>query len=277
MNKRIKFQFLKLGFHTLIVDNNALGYQQYGLPVGGPMDENAAKAANFLVGNEPDSPLFEITLKGPEIIFEEDCQMAITGANISPKIDGNDAPQYETIYITQGGKTLSFGKLISGCRAYLAIRGKWRQEDQKASKKLAIERLNATNIEKVEWLGSLRRKEIPQPEGSTLVVNVQKGPEFTLLPDSSKTALFETTFSLLPESNRMGYRLSPKLPTINESIISSGVVPGTLQITENGTPILLMKDGPATGGYVRALVVIKKDVSKLGQLKPGDKLTFRVK
>ncbi len=276
MSKRIKFQFLKPGFHTLMVDNNALGYQQYGLPVGGPMDEVAAETANWLVGNLPNSPLFEITLKGPEIIFEDDCQIAITGANISPKIDGSDAPQYETICITQG-QTLSFGKLISGCRAYLAIRGKWMQEDQKTSKKLPIERLNAISIEKVGWLGSLRRKEMPQPEGSTLVVNVKKGPEFRLLSESLKAALFETTFKLLQDSNRMGYRLSPKLPAINESIISSGVVPGTLQITEKGNPILLMKDGPATGGYVRALVVIKKEVSKLGQLKPGDKLTFRLK
>jgi len=275
MGKRIKFQFTKPGFHTLVVDNSALGYQKYGLPVGGPMDELAAEMANWLVGNQADSPLFEITLIGPEIIFKEDCQIAITGANLSPQIDGIDAPLYETICITQG-QNLRFGKLISGCRTYLAIRGKWIQEGQSALEKATIERLNTINIEKVEWFDSLRNSERPKLTSPVLVVKVQKGPEFELLSKSEKSILFETTFTLLQDSNRMGYRLSPKLPAINQSIISSGVVPGTLQITEDGFPILLMKDAPATGGYLRALNVVSKDLFKLGQLKPGGSIFFQL-
>jgi biotin-dependent carboxylase-like uncharacterized protein len=274
MSSRIQFNFIKPGFHTLIVDKTAQGYQKYGLPVGGAMDDVAAEAANWLVGNKIDSPLFEITLIGPQIVFDYACQIAITGADMSPEIDEKKIEMYETINVSKG-HSLKFGKLMEGCRAYLAIRGKWRTRAQEKVKNSSIHTLNKAYIEAVKPLSSVLRIKRGKLSTSILVVKVLKGPEYELLSEMEKGVLLSTVFILLPESNRMGYRLSPKLTPIAKSIISSGIVPGTLQITEDGRPILLMKDAPATGGYFRALNVLSEDLHKLGQLKSGDSFRFQ--
>ena len=88
------------------------------------MDSASAKNANWLVGNEPHEPVLEITLMGPQVMFSESCQIALTGAEISPQLDGQALPMNTTIDVSKGA-VLKFGKLSKGCRAYLAVAGHW--------------------------------------------------------------------------------------------------------------------------------------------------------
>ena len=124
MDSKVIFHFMKAGLQTLVQDTGRIGQQAFGVPIGGVMDKSSARIANWLVGNDPITPVLEITLIGPQIEIEGDCQVALTGADISPVIDGAIVPMYKTLSINSGSK-LSFGPLKSGCRAYLAIRGKW--------------------------------------------------------------------------------------------------------------------------------------------------------
>ncbi|MCF6359368.1 MAG: biotin-dependent carboxyltransferase family protein [Cyclobacteriaceae bacterium] len=273
MSKQVNFQFLKPGFNTLVVDNRTQGYQKFGVPIGGAMDSVAAEKANWLVGNKSEESLLEITLSGPQIIFKEKSQIALTGADISPEINEKKVEMYETIMVSKG-ELLTFGKILNGCRAYLSVRGQWIDKNGIKEEGSLLNRLNRIKIKPIQPLTSIRKGERPKIKYNPLVVNVLKGPEYDILPPETINTLFLSKFTLLPDSNRMGYRLIPSLSPIKKSIISSGVVPGTLQITEDGFPILLMKDAPVTGGYTRALNVLSKDLSKLGQLKPGDSLRF---
>lgn len=279
MSRAIKLTFLKAGLLTLVVDDTRVGYQKFGVPVGGAMDAKSAKSANWLVGNSPNTSLFEINLVGPQIRFETDCQIAISGADISPTINGLGVAMYQTRTLKRG-EVLKFGKLNEGSRAYLAIGGSWNVSNwmDKDSPKNSptLKNLSSIEIKSTRKLSPNRKVEKPKLSESPVIIRAIQGPEYGLLPEDVNKILLKTTFKLLPASNRMGYRLSPNLPKIGSSIISSGVVPGTLQITQEGYPILLMQDGPATGGYVRALNVITEDMPKLGQLKSGDSFKFNL-
>ena len=279
MSDLIKLTFKKAGLLTLVVDDTKVGYQNYGIPVGGPMDTESAELANWLVGNDTRSALLEINVIGPEIQCESNCQIALTGANISPTLNGTRIKMYETLTLGKDD-ILKFGELRNGCRSYLAIRGSWNVTDwmQNDSPKNRpnLRNLNRIEIRSLEKLPKSRTAERLVFSGQPLVINVIKGPEFEHLTEDAVQTLLHTNFDLLPESNRMGYRLAPNVPSIGSSIISSGVIPGTLQITEDGCPIMLMKDAPTTGGYVRAFNVVTEDISKLGQLKAGDSLAFNL-
>ena len=71
------------------------------------------------------SPLLEINMAGPAIELIDNCQIAITGADISPTLDGVPVNMDETISVKKTS-ILKFGQLVNGCRAYLAIRGEWK-------------------------------------------------------------------------------------------------------------------------------------------------------
>ncbi|MCP4442911.1 MAG: biotin-dependent carboxyltransferase family protein [Aureispira sp.] len=283
-----KLYFQRSGLQTTIQDMGRLGYQNKGIPVGGTMDKSSAQAANWLVGNNSNSPLLEVTILGPKIEIEGPCQIAITGADLSPTIDGQVIRMYQTINI-QKKATLAFGRLKNGCRAYLAVGGQWQIQPWLGSYS------TATNNGKMLTPHSFIREKsqlsilpnipisvrnIPiekQPKfNSSQRIRVSKGPEFNLFSAYSIGHFFSHAHPISPQSNRMGYRLDSKLIDFEpkQELISSGVIPGTIQISNSGQPIVLMKDAQTTGGYYRLGNVFSEDLDRLAQLKPGDSIWF---
>lgn len=259
--------------HTLVIMQNRKGLQKFGVPLGGPMDSKAAGLANWLVGNKKTDPIIEITLQGPVLEFSEACQVAITGAEVAVYVNALPVEQSKTIDLKKGD-VLTIKNCINGSRAYLAIRGKWHVNDwEKSLHNRVIKKDDIIAISPPAKPINLRENR-SDFETDRVTILAMPGPEWDALNDETRTVIASTTFTLLADSNRMGYRLSPNVPEIAKSIISSGVVPGVLQITPEGLPILIMQDGPTTGGYVRAITVLSSELPKLGQLKPGDSFTF---
>lgn len=283
-----KLHFKKAGLQTLIQDRGRIGYQSYGVPVSGVLDKKAASIANQLVGNPIENPVIEITLLGPTIEIEGDCQIAITGANLSPKINQQIIPLYTTINAKNGDK-LSFGAIKSGCRAYLAIGGtlqipKWLDSfsalpysGKSATPGSLIEK--GTTLE-VATTSFIPTKSIPledQPNyENQLRVRVLPGPEFEEFSPYTIAYFFSRGYKITNESNRMGYRLDANLIDFKpqREVISSGIIPGTIQITSAGQPVILMADAQTVGGYYRIANVVTEDLDKLAQLKPTDEVWF---
>jgi allophanate hydrolase subunit 2 len=115
MSQTILLYIKKPGLQTLVQDLGRQGFQAFGVPVNGAMDRTAAKVANWLVGNPPDTPLLEITLMGPTLSIIGDCQIALTGADLSAQIGQQILPRYETVNI-EGSADISFGRIKEGCR-----------------------------------------------------------------------------------------------------------------------------------------------------------------
>src|SRR6266508_1280006 len=98
------------------------GYYSQGIPPSGAQDGVALGLGNLLVGSEKNEAGLEITMLGPQIRFRDPHLIALTGADLSPKVNGDPAPMWESLAM-KGGDLLTFGKIVSGCRAYLAVAG----------------------------------------------------------------------------------------------------------------------------------------------------------
>src|SRR4051812_35451720 len=110
------------GVFTTIQDLGRYGYRASGIGPGGAMDPFAASVANLLVGNNEKLPVVEMHFPAPEILFEEDAVVSVTGGNFSGHIDAEPMPSWTPVFIKKNA-SLSFKKFVSGARAYLALRG----------------------------------------------------------------------------------------------------------------------------------------------------------
>ena len=106
-------------------------------------------------------------------------------------------------------------------------------------------------------------------------MNVFSGPEFSILKKDSLHNLFNKEFTI-GINNRMAYNLTEQIQTKSKSIISSPVLPGTVQLTPSGNIIILHRDCQTTGGYSRILQLNEKSLNNLSQLKNFDKIKFKL-
>ena len=290
MNKQVVLHIVHPGLQSLVQDQGRLGPQAYGIPIGGAMDKSSARIANRLVGNPENYPTLEIAMIGPKIRIEGNCYLALSGADLSPHIDGQRIPMYETLSI-KSGSILSFARPVSGCRTYLAAAGEWQVPTWMGSHSAYVQAgmelpagsvLSKGNRIEINTRTSIPLRSLPLENRPTfpskLHVRVLSGPEFEQFSSYQIGHFFSRGHRLLSTSNRMGYRLNSTIPEFQPSqeMISSGIVPGTIQITTSGQPIILMADAQTTGGYYRIANVISDDMDALGQVKPGEEVWFEL-
>ncbi len=275
-------KILKEGLHTSIQDLGRIGYRNYGIPVSGAMDIEAAKLSNLILGNEETDAVMEITLLGPKLQFYNDTQIAISGADFSPAKNGFPVEMNTCIEI-QKDDIIEFGSRKYGVRTYLAILGGFRTEQMFGSRSFYV---GITKKEKISSGDELLFK-TKKTSGFAAEVQlnfnnsyfkkqtlmVDKGPEFDLLNDGQKQRLFAEVFTL-GMNNRMAYQLKENLPNDLNPIISSTVLPGTVQLTPSGKLIILMRDCPTTGGYPRVLQLTEPSINRLAQKMQHEKVKF---
>lgn len=284
----LKVYFHKTGMSTTIQDRGRFGYQAMGIPVAGAMDQEAMQIANWLVGNDLNNPVLEMTLLGAKMEFSTSVQIALTGANLSPLINNQAVNLYETLTVNEGD-ILSFGRCQNGCRSYLAIRGQWQIKSwlgsYSASSTNSLSLTPDSIIQKGKFLSikpllPISKKIIPLEKrpiyNTPLKIRVLPAPEFSEFSNLTIGYFFSQKYKITPDSNRMGYRLSGSLINFQpkREIISSGIIPGTIQITNSGQPIILMRDAQTTGGYYRLANVLSADLDALAQAKPEDEVQF---
>lgn len=113
---------IKPGMLTTVQDGGRRGYQQYGVTVSGVMDHYAYRMANWLVGNQENEAVLELTLLGSTLDINKDMVVAITGGDLSPKLNGQPMAQWTSVALSPGD-TLSFAGARSGCRGIIAFGG----------------------------------------------------------------------------------------------------------------------------------------------------------
>lgn len=283
---------VRSGWLTMVQDLGRYGYQQYGVSVAGVMDHLSAIVANRLVGNSDHAAVLELTLKGPELRFEQRAVIAIAGADLSPTINGHGVPLWKSIAIHRGSR-LSFGAQRVGSRAYLAIAGGidiplvlGSRATHRASEMggLGGRPLRAGDIlyagEPAKSLdrsiGTRLPDQLRPRYGRSATLRILPGPQQDFFGARSLATLTKATYTVSPQSDRMGYRLTgPKIVRKGSAqFISDGTAMGALQVPPDGQPILLMADRQTTGGYPKIAVVISADLPLAAQLAPGDTITF---
>ena len=286
------FKVIRPGILSTIQDLGRVGYQKSGIIVGGAMDKLALRIGNLLLGNSENEAGLEITLIGPALFFDKEQLIILTGADLSPSIDGNPVTMWRPVHIAKGA-VLSFGKPVKGSRTYLSVAGGfkispdlgscatylqagiggWQGRALKPGDYIPFKQVY-TYTGKFTWSPDLKL----YPNAANQVIRVIAGPEFNLFTKDSIHAFLTHLFTINKENNRMGYRLDgPEIqPAEKKDMLSSAVTFGTIQVPPTGNPIILMADCQTTGGYPRIASVITADLSILAQKQTGSEIKFEL-
>lgn len=278
------------GILTTIQDGGRYGYQELGIPTSGVMDDYNYKLANILVGNKLDEAVLEMIYFGPTLKFNEEMVIALTGADMSPKINGKEAPMFESIEV-KAGDTLQFGKVKNGLRGYIAFSGSIDVPVVNGSKSTHIKTkmggYEGRALKPKDEFNIIRPKNKPKarkipakylPKFSHFnVLRVVLGPQDDYFTEKGVHDLFRSGgYQVTKELDRMGIRLKGEKIEHKETadIISDGTAFGSIQVPANGQPIILCADRQTTGGYTKIGTVISADLHKLAHMNFLDRLIF---
>ena len=282
-------EVLNGGTRATVQDAGRPGFRHLGIPQSGAADKLSFALANWMAGNRWDAPAIECALGGLHLRFTEPTTIAIAGAEMWAQINGMNVKNFSAMPVEKGDiLTLSFAR--DGCRAYIAIAGGLKVAEFMGSSSTYLPAEFGGHEGRALQTGdkltvSHRPREAARkiPNGYTpklsrhIVLRSRPAPEWDLMNAASQRHLFVSPFIATPETDRMGSRLrGDKIETgATRSMTSSPLLPGTLQVPPDGQPILMLADGHCTGGYPRALQVIRADLWLLGQIAPGSQVSFR--
>ena len=272
------------GIYSSVQDQGRIGFAKMGIPISGVMDSYSARMANMLLKNKQGAAVIEITFGGAKFEFVQDCFICITGADFSPRL--NDVPiAMSTVCEVKKGNVLSFGKRKFGVRTYVAVQGGIQTEQILKSRSFFQGITSQFQLRKGDELPILKKKsfenrslsriKILQELFSVSTLQCYPGPDFEGLNKQQKKRLFEP-FTISEDNNRVGYRLHETIENNLKPILTSAVLPGTVQLTPSGTLIVLMRDAQVTGGYPRVLQLTSFSIDILAQRISGEEIQFEV-
>lgn len=293
---------LKPGLATTVQDLGRPGYYHIGIPLSGGMDRHALAAANLLVGNEEGAAVLEAVFMGPELEFTDDALVAITGAELPPKLDGEPRETWTSFKVKRGQK-LSFDFLKQGARGYIAIAGGIDVPLVLGSRSTyALGALGGFKGRKLEAGDELLigKAGVPVKEGRTIAKELRGLPaamptELRVMPglyshritEAAGVGFFGDTWKVAPEADRIGYRFKggkplefvPREPPFgagsDPSNITDACYPyGSIQVPGGTEPIVLHRDAVSGGGYFMVGTVIAADMDLIGQLQPNTPVKF---
>lgn len=277
---------LKSGFYATIQDRGRFGQRSFGVPISGAMDLYSSEFANALVGNDKGAAVLEMTMTGAELQFLNPTIIAITGANMTAKLNKQPIDMFKSIKVNVND-ILSFGRLESGFRTYIAVKGGFLNQKvlgsvsmtKSITKKVKIK--NGDTFEINSFSDDIVSKNAKLKFNTSIInentLEVFKGPEFKKLSKTQQQLLFTQDFEVSKHNNRMAYQLLPLFQNNLEPILTAPVLPGTIQLTPSGQLIVLMRDCQTTGGYPRVLQLAQKSINIMSQKSTGNAIRLRLR
>lgn len=269
------------GFFTTVQDLGRFGLRHFGVPVSGCMDRDSARKANLLLENDPADALLEITMTGPELVFQVDTYITITGAHMPATINSADIP-LNTVVKVEEGDQLQFGKLQTGIRVYLGVKGGIQSEKILNSRSFYKPITAQNRLKKGQELPCAawpnfdpKLTSFQLEKESVAELLTYPGPEYSMLKAEQVGQLWNSEFTVAKENNRMAYQIEEEIGAHSKATLTSATLPGSVQYTPAGKLMILMRDAQTTGGYPRILQIREKSLDKLAQLKTGDRFSFK--
>lgn len=287
------------GLATSVQDLGRPGYYHLGIPMSGGMDLLSLRAANALVGNPAEAAVLEATFLGPELEFTADAVVAVTGADMTPKLDGEAREGWRSFSV-KAGQVLSFDFLKGGARIYIAVSGGidvpvvlgsrstyalgalggFAGRPLQAGYEVPVGAGAGTPGRSLD--PSLRRR-----LGNAAELRVLTGIYWHRLTEEAGRGFFADTWKVAPEADRIGYRFrggkalefvprqQPFGAGSDPSNIVDGCYPyGSIQVPGGTEPIVLHRDAVSGGGYFMLGTVISADMDLIGQLQPHTSTRF---
>jgi biotin-dependent carboxylase-like uncharacterized protein len=288
----------KPGLSTTVQDCGREGYYHLGIPPSGGLDQYSLRAANLLVGNPADAAVLECVYLGPELAFGEDVVVAVAGASMTPKVNGQERPLWESFPVA-AGDVLDFGYLAGGARAYLAVSGGVDVPEVLGSRStyalgaLGGHRGRPLTEDDELAVGSgagTAGRSVPaqlRPSLSKEVeVRVMMGLYDHRLAPAGLEAFLATTWTLTPVADRIGFRYQgAELATVDReppfgagqdpsNIVDAPYPIGSIQVPGSVEPIILHRDAVSGGGYMMVATVLSGDLDVVAQSAPNTRTRF---
>ena len=290
------------GLLTTVQDTGRFGEYAIGMPPSGAMDVFSYQVGNYLVGNEEGAAGLEITYFGPELEFTADAVIAVTGAEMPPKINGEQAATWEALQVREGD-VLSFDYLNSGARSYLAIAGGIDvpvfMHSRSTYTLIGLGGHEGRALQEGDELAVMeatgRSDRIGRRVDDDHIPAYSKETELRVivglasyrLTEESMEEFLSTTWTVTPDADRVGYRYTGgELKFVEReqpagagadqaNVVDFGYPIGSIQVPGGVEPIVLMNDAVTGGGYATIGTVISADRDRLAQTKTNDKTRFR--
>jgi biotin-dependent carboxylase-like uncharacterized protein len=288
------------GVSTTVQDAGRFGLYHIGMPPSGALDDFSFRVANLLVGNDPDAAVLEATYNGPRLEADEDVLVAVTGADLPARVDGEERPAWEAFEVRRG-ETLSFDYLRGGARAYIAFSGGIDVPPVLGSRST----YTLTGLGGYEGRGlregdvlrlAAGRRGVPgRPLAEAHRPTFSKETELRVvmglcdyrLTEESKRAFLAAEWTVTPAADRVGYRYtSVPLEFVEReppfgagsdpsNVVDVGYPIGSMQVPGGIEPIILLNDAVTGGGYATICTVVSADRDRLAQTKTHDRTRFR--
>ncbi len=283
------FQVITPGAFSTVQDMGRIGFQQFGVPVSGALDQFACRVANLLVHNSENAAVLELTFLGPTLKALSDGIVAVTGADMPVLVNDRFQPQWQSFAVSPGD-LISIKAAQKGVRAYLAVGGGISVPEVMGSRSTlvgaGIGGFDGRALSKSDVL--CRGHANPVPSGQTLpeafrprlennvTLRALPGPQDDRF-DEGMDLFFRSDFRVSSHADRRGCRLEG--PTIMMkanmpgTIISEPNIAGMVQVPPDGQPIIMLVE-TTVGGYAKIATVITPDLDLVAQLRPGDIVRF---
>lgn len=272
-------EVLRTGPLALIEDLGRAGMARIGVTGSGAADRRAHTLANRLVANPDDRATIEITLGGFAARLCGDVEIAVTGAETGPTVDGVPFGN-NSVHHVRAGQVISLGTPTLGLRSYLAVRGGIAAAVVLGSRSYdTLSGIGPSPLRPGDVIPvgrptggfpELEQAPVAPITGGPLDLRVIPGPRDGWFTDPD--ALVRTEWTASEHSDRVGVRLTgPALEHRwpERHLPSEGATRGAIQVPPNGRPVILGPDHPVTGGYPVIGVVVDADTDRLAQLRPG--------
>jgi biotin-dependent carboxylase-like uncharacterized protein len=296
----VPIEVVKPGLSTTVQDAGREGYYHVGVPPSGALDQFSLVAANLLVGNPADAAVLESPYMGPELRFTEPTVVAVTGAELEPRLNGESRPRWAS-FAVEAGDVLSFGHLRAGARMYLAVAGGIDVPEVLGSRSTyglgALGGFDGRPLQPGDELalgaptdGPAPGRSVPEALWPDLddesEVRVVMGLYDHLLTEAGRATFLESTWTLTPVADRVGFRYKGEALDMvrREQPFGAGSDPsnivdapypiGSIQVPGGVEPIILHRDAVSGGGYAMVATVISADLDAVAQSAPGSRTRF---
>jgi biotin-dependent carboxylase-like uncharacterized protein len=292
-------EVVKPGLSTTVQDAGRTGYYDVGIPPSGALDQYSLRAANLLVGNPAGAAVLECVYLGPELAFTADAVVAVTGAAMVPRVNGEQRPLWESFPVRAGDR-LDFGYLTAGARAYVAVAGGVDVPEVLGSRSTyglgTLGGLEGRPLAVGDHVpigggpGAAAGRRVPEELRTVLSkdmeVRVVMGLYDHRLTDAGRAAFLGTTWTLTPVADRIGFRykgaeleMVDREPPFGAGQDPSNIVDapypiGSIQVPGGVEPIVLHRDAVSGGGYMMVGTVISGDLDIVAQSAPNSRTTF---
>lgn len=291
-------EVLTSGPANSIQDRGRFGLLPLGIGRSGAMDAVSAALANALLANPADAALIEVAMFPFRLRFTADTVIALTGADTGARLDGRRLPPFWRLPVRAGAE-LVLSPPDRGARAYVAVRGGLdvprvlgsRATDMKGGygglggrglargDRIAILPPEGPPAPTLPELGALPDPEVAafwRDRSGVTEVRAVPAAEYPRFTPESRALFLSSDWQITPEANRMGYRLSGPVLSLDRKLelLSHGILPGTVQVPPAGQPIVQLADANTCGGYPKIVGVIEADLWRIAQTGPGEALRF---